>query len=89
VKILVAAVIAQDTNYALRNQENVTPNPCAEKRGQSLHFVVKPKHNQKNLKKKRKKKRTSKPKKKKRDVCHFQLGRKNWIVAMDNDSWNH
>jgi len=44
-------------------------------------------NNQKILKKE--KKLTSKLKKKKRDVCHFQLGRKNWIVAMDNDSWNH
>jgi len=83
VKILVAAVIAYDTNYALRNQENAKPNPCAEKRGTSLHYAVKRKHE------KKKKKRTSKLKKKKRDVCHFQLGRKNWIVAMDNDSWNH
>jgi len=44
----------------LKNQENATPNPCAEKRGTSLHFVVKPKHRKKkrktalqNLKKKR------------------------------------
>jgi len=38
----------------LRNQENVTPNPGAEKRGTSLHFVVKPNITQK-IKKKEKK----------------------------------
>jgi len=34
----------------LRNQENATPNPCAEKRGTSLHFAVKPKHRKKKRK---------------------------------------
>jgi len=40
---------------------------------------------------KKKKKRTSKLKKKKRrgTFAIFNLGGKNWIVAKDNDSWNH
>jgi len=39
--------------------------------------------------KKKKKKRTSKLKKKEEGRLPFSTWAENWIVAMDNDSWNH
>jgi len=59
------------------------PNPCAEKRGTSLHFVVKPKH------RKKKRKNALQNLKKEEGRLPFSTWAENWIVAMDNDSWNH